>query len=262
MTIQTRPRIYYIDPVSSLNNFLNFREPNALITTEKTASLNVGSRTMTDLMTEVERALNDAGENTYSVSFNRSTRIVTISADDTFELLVSSGTNNGLDPFSLLGFIGSDRTGASTYDGDSEIGTSYVPQFLPQSFKSFDDNLEGVQAVTSESAGGIVEVVTFGQRRFMEFNLFGITNVTKTKSNIIQNNPNGLGEARSLMEFLISKSEVEFMIDESDVNTFDKILLESTRAAKDGTGFRLTELINRNLNDHYETGVLKFRKVE
>ena len=260
MTIQTKPMIYYIDGITSANNLLNFREPNAVITTEKTATLLVGSRTMTDLMTEVERALNDAGENEYTVNFDRSTRIVTISANDTFELLVSSGANIGLDPFSLLGFTGSDRTGAATYDGDTAIGTAYIPQFIPQAFKAFEDSLESVEATINESASGVIEVVSFGDRRFMEFNLFGITNVSKTKGNPIQNNPTGVEDARSLMEFLIKKNEVEFMINFEDVNTFDSMLLESTPLSRIGTSYRLNELINRNLNDHYETGVLKFRK--
>jgi len=217
---------------------------------------------MTDLMTEVARALNDAGANTYTVTLDRSTRLVTISADDTFELLVSSGSNIGLSPFSLLGFTDPvDRTGASSYVGDTAIGASYEPQFTPQNFTSFDDNLEGIQASINESAAGIVEVVTFGDRRFMDMEILYVTSEPKTKENPIRNNPTGLEDARSFMEFLIKKSEVEFMIDRSDVNTFDKVLLESTRASRQGTAYELRELVDRGLNDHYTTGPLRFRKV-
>jgi len=261
MTIKTRPRIYYIDAVSSENNLLNFIEPNNPPGLELTASLFVGSRSMTKLMIEVERALNDAGENVYTVTFDRSTRIVTISADDTFELLVSSGSNVGVSPFSLLGFTGSDRTGASSYVGDTAIGNNYVPQFLPQQYTSFDDNLEGTESSLNESAAGVVEVVTFGETRFMEMNLTFITDIFKGKANPINNNQSAIQETRNLMEFLIRKSEVEIMLDKDDVNTFDNALLESTKKSRQGTSYQLNELVGRGLNDHYETGVLKFRKV-
>lgn len=216
---------------------------------------------MTDLMTEVQRALNDSGANTYTVTFNRSTRLVTISADDTFELLVSSGSNTGVSPFSLLGFTGADRTGASSYVGDTATGSQYEPQFIPQGYVSFDDNLDGIQSSINESAAGIVEVVTFGDRRFMDMEIIYITSEAKQKGNPIQNNPTGLQDARSFMEFLIKKSEVEFMIDRSDVNTFDKVLLESTPTSRQGTAYQLKELVDRGLNDHYTTGSLRFRKV-
>lgn len=261
MTVKTRPRIYYINPITESNNTISMREPNQPPALEITASLFVGSRTIEDLITEVERALNDSGANEYTVTIDRATRIVTISADDTFELLVSSGASIGTGVFGLIGFTGSDRTGASSYIGDNAIGFSYVPQFQLQSFKSFDDNVDGVQSSINESAAGVVEVVTFGDVRFMEFNLFGITNLFKTKGNPIENNPTGLEDTRALMEFLVKKSPVEFMIDKDNVASFDKILLESTRANRKGTGYRLEELISRDLNDHYETGVLKFRKV-
>ncbi len=262
MTTQTRFKIYYIDSIDSTNNLLNFREPNNPPASELTASLLVGSRSMTNLMTEVERALNDAGENIYSVTFDRTTRLVTISADDDFNLLVSSGSSIAASPFSLLGFTGSDRTGAASYVGDTAIGTSYVPQFLPQSFKSFDNNKEGIQSVINESAAGVIEVVTFGSKNMMEFNIFGATNNFKSKGNPIRYNPNGLDELNSLMQFLIKKSDVEFMIDEDVVSSFETIILDSTKKSRDGISYELNELLSRGLEGHFETGVLKFRKVD
>lgn len=261
MTIKTMPKIYYVNPLSSGNNLLNFREPNKPPALELTAGLLVGSRSMTDLIAEISRGLNDSGENSYTVSLDRSTRLVTISADDIFELLITSGSNAGLSPFSLLGFSGADLTGLSSYTGTAPMGSSYTPQFLPQGFKSFDDNLEGTEASINESAAGIVEVVTFGDRRFMNFNMIYITDLLKGKGNPITNNSSGVQDARDLMEFLIKKSEVEFMINELNVNSFDKVLLESTRKSKSGTSFELKELVNKGFNDHFETGNLKFRKV-
>lgn len=261
MTIETKPRIYFIDSVDSTNNLLNFREPNQPPALELTATLLIGSRSMTDLITEVQRALNDSGQNTYTVTLDRTTRLITIAADDTFELLISSGSNVGLSPFSLLGFTGGlDLTGASTYEGSTAIGTSYVPQFLPQRFKDFDNSLEGVEASINEAASGVTETVTFGDRRFMEFNLKYITDQPKIKNNIIQNNPNAVQEFRDLIEFLIKKREAEFMKDKDVVGSFDKILLESTKKSNKGVGYELKEMLP-NLKAHFESGTLRFRKV-
>ncbi len=261
MTIKTIPKIYYIDAISSSNNLLNFREPNQPPALELTAQLLVGSRTVTDLMIEVQRSLNDAGANTYTVTFDRTTRLITISADDTFELLASSGNNVGVSPFSLLGFS-SDRTGASSYVGDSQVATEYIPQFPLQSYKALADNLEGTESSINESAdGSTVEVVTFGDRRFLEFNLINITSLPKGKDNPIRNSSTGLQDARDLMEFLVKKSPVEFMENASVPGTYSKVLLESTRSSKQGIGYELRELIGRGLNDHYETGILRFREI-
>lgn len=258
MTIETRPRFYYIDPITKNNNYLNFVEPNQSLD-EITTILNPRSRTMTDLMTEVARALNDAGFNTYTVTMNRTTRLVTISADDDFDLLIATGANAGLSVFATLGFIGGDLTGDDSYTGTVAIGTSYVPQFLPQNYKGFDYNLEGVQSSVNESASGAVEIVTFGSVRFMEMNLKYITNRPKRPGHPIENNDQGVEQALHFLTFLIRKHELEFMIDRDDVATFDKCLLESTAANKNGVGFELTEM--GQLNEYYQTGRLTFRKV-
>lgn len=260
MTTQTRFRIFYIDPIDATNNLMNFREPGAAITTEKTATLNVGARTHTDLATEIERALNDAGEFTYTVTFNRSTRTFTITGSATFELLASSGTNVGLSPYSLIGFT-TDQTGSTSYEGTAS-GNSYVSQFKPQQFLSFDNNLELTEASLNKAAQGtIIETVTFGETNFMEFNLPFITSLPKTKGNAVLNNPTGLEDARQLLEFLIRKRTVEFMIDESNVSSFDKILLESSPESRQGISYRLKEQIDEGFEEHYETGRLKFRRV-
>lgn len=260
MTIQTIPVFYYVNGITKDNNLLNFVEP-LISASELTATLAVGSRSMTDLMTEVARALTDAGANDYTAVFDRDTRIVTISADSDFDLLVLSGSNLGLSAYGLIGFTGSDQTGGATYDGDGAMGSTYSPQFKPQSFKSFDNNNEGILSSVNESASGVLEVVTFGDRRFMEMNLTFITDRLRAKGGPIRNSQTAVADIRAFLEFLIGKSNLEFMPSESDLATFNKVILESTRKSKQGTSYELRELISRNLEDYYETGILKFRKV-
>ena len=68
MSILTDPIFYFIDPVTNDNFNLNFIEPNKAAT-ELTAELNVASYTHDQLDDEVSRALNAAGQNTYTVTF-------------------------------------------------------------------------------------------------------------------------------------------------------------------------------------------------
>jgi len=262
MSITTIPLFYYVAPITSSNNFLNFREPNAVLTTEKTAVLQVGARTPTDLATEIERGLNDTGENTYTATFDRDTRLITISADDTFELLVSSGSNIGLGVFSLIGFTGADRTGASSYIGNATTGSQYKPQFLPQRYLDFENNIGRIQATVNESTSGTIETVTFGSRAFMEMNLRYITSEPKGKDNPITNNPTGREDANAFLDFATQKREMEFMKDNSNTASFDKVLLESTPESRIGTDYRLKEQISQGFSEHYETGNLTFRRID
>lgn len=254
MTIQTKPRFYYVDPITVSNAFITLKEPT-ISPAILTAQLRPGSRTMTDLMAELARALNEAGSLTYSASFNRSTRIVTITGSDTFELLIATGSFSN--PFTLLGFTLTDKTGASSYTGATAMGVSYVPQFFPQNFLAFEDNLASTESAVNESASGVVEVVSFGDLRLMEMELKYITDRPKVKGHVIDNNPNAVQEARNFLTHLIRKRPVEFMKDKDDVNTFQKVIIERTNKNKDGTAFELKEM-NR-LNDYFETGKLVFR---
>ena len=260
MTIKTRSVFYYVDGITSDNNLMNFIEPNQA-NIELTGTLQIGTYSMSQLVIEVQRALNDAGENTYTVTFDRATRIMTIAADDDFNLLVTTGSNAGLSVWSLIGFT-SDKTGSATYDSDEAFGSAYKPQYLLQSYKDVDNNVEGIRSSVNESASGVVEVVTFGNRSFYEMNIKWITDRVVSKSSFLENNQNALTEARSFLSFCITKQNLEFMKDETNRDTFDIVLLESTRASRQGTSYELRELlIGEGLDEYYETGVLKFRRV-
>ena len=260
MTIKTKPAFYFIDAVTAQNNLLNFIEPTQ-DNIELTASVEVGGRSIEKLMTNITRAMNDAGKNTYTVVFDRDTRLVTISGDGDFDLLIDTGSNSGLSIFSLIGFNGADLTGLATYTGDSVIGGVYLPQFFPQSYKDNANNVEGINASVNESAEGIVEVITFGDRSFIEMNLKYITNRKQGKGGSLDNNPNAVEQANEFLQFCIKKNELEIMKDRDDRNSFFTILLERTRASSDGVSYELRELISQGLDEYYETGTLRFRVV-
>jgi hypothetical protein len=253
MGINTRVQFYYSSAITKDNNNLDFNEGLG----EINAQVSVGAKSPEQLAAAVQRALNDNSDNDYVVDFDRVTGFVTISSSVTFDLLAASGTSG----FSILPTLGFtvDQTGSNSYTGTSPIMQIYRPQFLLQGWVAPEDNVEGVQPSVQESAQGEIEVVTFGQRSFMEFNLRFINDYDRNPTSIIEVNTNAVAEARAFLNFCITKSPIEIMRDRDNPDVFETILLERTRGNRDGVGFNLSEI--SRLQGWYETGTLVFRKI-
>lgn len=257
--IQNFSLFYYGYIVDNSNFYLNFKEGAG---PELTATLSQGEYTFTTLLEEVKRALDDAGALTYTVSGDRDTRLVTISAGSTISLLVSSGTNADTSVFTLIGFNGSDRTGASSYVGDTASGSEYRPQYRLQSYVSTDSWQQAANASVNKTASGRVEVVKFGTEKFAQFSINFVTDIDQGCLGVIRTNPDGVDALRSLMQYLITRGPFEFMPDESETDEFQTLILESDPESSSGTGYRLHELYDKGLPGYYETSILKFRLVE
>jgi hypothetical protein len=257
MSLKTFSQFYYGQNVDDLNYSLDFSEGGPILE----ASIDLNDYTLSSLIEQVQIALNSVGDNQYVVSVNRDTRIVTISADANFDLLVFSGPRAGVSVFETLGFTGLDRVGASSYSGNLPCGKVYKPQFILQDYTPSKNNQGFIQPFVSISTSGEVEVVKFGSEKFMQCNIRFATNEPHPKIGPIENNPTGEDDLREFMEYLIQKNKVEFMEDRSNSNNFETLLLESSSESKDGTSFKLNELISEGLAFHYETGILKFRRV-
>jgi hypothetical protein len=260
MSLETIPIFYYIESITNDNLQLNFIEPNAAAT-ELTANLNVGSYTLSSLGTEVARALNAAGQNTYAVTLDRDLRKYTISADDDFNLLVDTGTNSSSSAYSTIGFTGSDRTGGSSYQGDA-AGTVYEPQFYLKGYSPFSQNKGSTYTKVNEAASGTeIEVVTYGSKRTMEFTIDLITNLKGSVHYDGCEDIDHVQAAKDFLDFITDKNKLEFMEDKSATSDFSAILLEATDVASDGSGYRLKNLYSRNLPKYFETGKLRFRQL-
>lgn len=255
MSLLTHSLFYYGHTIDSSNYAIDFNEGAA----ELQATLAIGEYTLTDFLAEVERALNAAGALTYVVSINRTTRIITIAAGSTFSLLVSTGTRSGSGAWPLLGYSGADKTGTNTYAANTASGSSYYTQFILQDYIDSIHNVRTVEAVVNKSASGKIEVVKFGTESFFEFSLKYINNFTMPSGAPIRTNLNGVANLTTLMNYLITKAPVEFIPDESNVNAYSKLLLESTPDNDKGLGFKLKELYDKGLPGYYETGMLKMR---
>jgi len=255
MAITTRSSFIYGHTITDDNAYINFMEDGI---TELTAIIDVGSYTISQFVDKVAIALNEVGDSTYTVTLDRDTRKITITADANFDLLVTTGTQAGISAFSLIGFT-TDRSSALTYEGDTASGSIYYPQYNLQEYVSFEDIEEAVQSKVNESSSGEIEVVSYGTRNFSEFNIKYATDITGQGA--IDNNATGVSDLRAFMQYITKKRPIEFLPDKSDTNIFYSTLLESTSTSKDGTGFTLKELYSQKLANYFETGKLVFRKL-
>lgn len=256
MAITTYAAFNYGHTVTLDNQFINFSEGGP----EISAVLDVGSYTLGQFIDQISLQLNKVGGQEYTVSLNRTTRQITISASSNFELLISSGSQVNITAYTLMGFTGADLTGSNIYVGDTASGFQYIPQFLLQTFVDFPDDQKKAASSINESANGDVEVISYGDVNIMSANITLATDITPQY--VITPNPNGVSDLRAFLVYITNKRPIEFIYDyQGDPNTFVNCILESTPEDKKGTAFRLKELYSRNLTGYFETGVLQFRKI-
>ena len=255
MGISTKSKWYYGHEITKENYTIDFNEGAGALK----AVLNVGIYSLTDFVTEVKRALDDAGNLTYTVSVNRDTRLITISAGSNFSLLTTSGASIGTSAFSLIGFSGADKTGANSYVGGSASGYEYKPQLELQKYVPFENNVKSSLATVNESASGVVEVVSFGSIRYMECEVKWVTDQTIQSGAFIENDASAVANLRNFLAFAVKKGDMEFMPDRDTTSTFYKCILESTQASSNGVDYRITE--TAQLQNWYESGKLVFREV-
>ncbi len=257
MSLRTFSQFFYGQNVDENNYSLDFGEGGP----ELMASMTIGDYTLSTILSEVKTIMDAAGALTYTVIVSRETRLVTISATGNFELKVSSGSRAGVSIFATLGFTGADRTGASSYTGDTPCGSVYLPQFILQDHIATDSYRNFIDPSVNISSSGEVEVVRFGIQKFLQCNIKYATSMPHPALGPITNNPTGYEDLLDFMNYITEKNKIEYMADVSDPNTYEVLLLESTDFEKDGTGYKLKEQYGDGLPFHFETGTLKFRKV-
>jgi len=202
------------------------------------------------------------GALTYSVSVNRSTRIITISSSSSFELLGASGTRIGTGAWSLMGFSATDLTGASTYDGQSGAGYEYLPQALLKDHVPSENWAEQQDASVNSTASGEVQVVTFGIVRYLQANIWLANNKMQSACQPeIETNASGVSDLITFMDYAITKAKMEFMPNRSVSSSFYSCLLESTPESRQGIAYKLKEIKDAG-GGYFETGPLVFRIVE
>lgn len=257
MSLRTHSKFYFGFEVSAENDWIDFDEGSG----ELSAQVAVGSYTLEQLAVAIADALNSEGTLEYTVTVDRATRKLTISAGANFELLVTAGTHSGTSVFGTAGFT-TDRSGDDSYLADNAIGSVYTTQFILQNHVDQEDSQAATYGTVNKSASGKVEVVTFGLEKFIEFNLRYVNNYEQAADGPIRENLTGVENLRTFMRYLTTKAPLEFMPDEDDPDTFVSMFLESTPEDSMGLKYKLKEQYERNLPGYFDTGVLKFRVIE
>ena len=256
MSITTQSVFYYGHQIDETNFSLDFDEGGP----ELQASVLIGDYSLEEYAVAIANAMNVIGGQVYTVTVDRSTRILTISAPGNFSLLPVTGSRIGTTTFGLAGFT-SDKTGSNSYGGDSSSGSEYRPQTVFRKYTPFEDNENAISSSVQEATSGIIETLSFGTRQIMECEIWGISDLATTSNSVVEQNLTGRQDARDFMSFARSKSKMEFMEDRSLANVFHKILLEKTPEGRDGTSFKFKKMFGLGHAPYYTTGNLQFRKV-
>lgn len=251
-------KFYYGFEVTQDNQYIDFDEGGP----ELSAAIEIGSYTLTELAQELAIAMNAVGGQTYTVTVDRATRKLTISAPGNFTLKITNGSHLGTTAYGLIGFTGSNRTGDNEYEGNNATGSVYTPQFPLQSYIDKDSWEGAVYATVAKSASGKIQVVSFGKENFFQFDIKFSTNQEVGDGSVIRYNATGVEDLTAFMRHCISKAPFEFIPDEDDPDTFHKVMLESTPDDSKGLSFKLKELYAKGLYGFFDTGNLKLRYIE
>ena len=258
--IYTYSKFYYGLTIASTAKLLDFDEgAGALV-----AEVQPGTYTLEDLAQAVEDALNEAGTLLYTVTVNRATRILTIASSGPVDYLAATGANVvlGASVFPDLGYPATDVMNSTSFVGSTALGTVYLPQYKLQDYVSHEDSRKNRDATVSKSASGKVQLQSFGIDRMFEFSIKFATDIHQPAGGPIVNNPNGIANLRSFMQWISNKNYLEFMPDKDDSSTYFRLVLDSSPGSGDGSGYKLNEQYGRGLAGYWETGTMTFRIIE
>ena len=257
MRLTTRSVFYYATAISGLNKFINFDEGGGQLS----AVLAIGEYTHKQLEAIVENAMNSAGADTYTVTFDRDTRGYTIASTGTFSLLLTTGTQIGTSAHGLLGFTGADTASAASHTSNTTSGSEFKPQFILQDYIPTTDIEEPVEVSVNTSAAGEIEVVKFGTQQFAEMSIMFQTNVDQGASGPIENDANGVSNFRQFMQFATTKGPLEFMPDRGARANFENLILDKTPTNSQGVGFKLQNMFISGFDGYYQIKGLRWLKV-
>ncbi len=254
--LEKHSKFYYGWQVTTQNRNIDFNDGSI-----KSVTIKTGYYTSSDLAVEIKKKMDAASSLDFTVTFNRSTRKFTISSGSTFSLLFGTGPNTSQNMSSVLGYTNTDKIAASSYLAESASGYEYATQFYIQSYKDTSTNRKAVDGVVNEASNGAIEVVKFGHKRFMEGEFLFITNIPQNEVSIVRSNFSGREDFIHFIEWCTEKAPIEFMKIESDVETYQEFILESTPTDSKGLDYDLIEMYDRGLAQYYRSGVLKFRLI-
>ena len=258
MALKTYSKFYYGWQITDANRYIDFFDGTA----NRTATLTIGYYSAIELVNEVKKQMDSVSTLVFAVAFDRVTRKFTIASTANFTLQITTGLNVLQSTYGLLGYVGADKSGSTGYVADTVSGFEFKPQLRLQSYRPTNQNRSAIDGVINKSASGKIEVIKFGDERFMQCEVMFITNILQETDSILRSNDQAVEDFIQFIEWCIDKGTVEFMPDENDVSTFEVLLLEATEKSADGLDYELIELYDRDLPEYFRSGNLKFKLIE
>lgn len=232
------------------NQFIDFKTSSLGPTL--TASVQNGTYSLTDLMTQVASALSAQDpSNTYTVTANRNIaggtqNRVTISTSGAFlSLLFGSGPNAVSSIGPTLGFNAINYTGSTTYTGSFTTGEAIQPVQIGYNWVAPQRNKKIFGSVNI-SAVGLKEAIVFQVQQFFEVEF--------------KYEPENRVDTiwQDFFDWAIQQKELEFTPDITQPTVFYNCTLESTDEDSQGLAHQMKEQLPE-FPGLYQTGKLNFR---
>jgi hypothetical protein len=250
MALTSASLFLYGFQVTANNSSIDFRSVSA--ETPRQATLNLGYYSLTDLCTEISRAMHavDTARN-FTVTVNRTVsgglqNRVTIATDGAFlSLLGSSGPRSASSTLPLIGFAAIDYTGATTYTGSASAGTVMIPTRVGYTYIP-PEIYKQVFGAVNVSASGLKESVVFSIQKFLQVD-FRFEPASRL-----------ISDWAPLMDWAIQQRGLEFTPDITVPATFYNCTLEKTENDGKGLSYRFMEHLP-DLPGLFKTGLMTFR---
>lgn len=253
MALSSKSSFLYGYQITELNRSIDFKA-SVLDTSARLATLNLGFYSLTSLMTEIVRAISVLDTlNTYTVTANRTiaggtqNRITISSSGSFFQLLFASGPRAASSVATLIGFVPIDKTGFTTYTGNSSTGIQFSTTYPAYTYLG-PDYFQKVFGSVNISASGQKEAIVFNVQHFIQGE-FRFEKKAQIEANWIP-----------FMQWAIQQKRFEFIPEITSPSVFYEVTLEKTGADSKGLSFTMAEMLP-NFPNVYKTGMLVFRKV-
>ena len=251
MALQSKSLILYGLQVTANNRSVDFKTVSG--GSEKQATLNLGYYSLSDLMAEIARAMNEADpSNTFTLTANRTlsggtqNRVTITSTSSYLSLLFLTGTRNASSCRSLIGFNNIDYTGLTSYTGNSSAGTPLVPDLVGYNYLG-PEFMRKVFGAVNISADGSKEAIVFQIQRFLQVQF-----KFEKQQKIID-------EWTPFFTWAIQQRPFEFTPEITSPGTFYDVTLETTGDDGKGLGYAFKEMLPQ-YPFHYDTGIIKMRQ--
>jgi hypothetical protein len=252
MALSGKSSFLYGYEVTENNSSLDFKA-SPLDVTPRAATLRLGYYSLTTLMTEIKRAMQELDSiNEYTVTADRTIgggtqNRVTIATNGAFlELYFGTGPRVTSSVAGLIGFAAADQTGALTYTGTSNSGTILIPTLVGYRFLQ-PEFVRKIFGNVNISASGLKEAIVFQTQQFWQVE-FKYEPEQKVEDEWVP-----------FMTWAIQQKRLEFTPNISDPNTFYEGTLERTEDDGKGLGFKFVEMLPQFPN-FYRTGLMTFRR--